>query len=116
MDKVFIKNLLVGGIIGVYEWEREQQQDILINIVIDVNLRKAGASDNIRDCIDYNALAQKLIAHTETVQRLTVEALANDLAQICLLEPEAEVVQVRVEKPGALLSIVRGGQEGTLIE
>jgi FolB domain-containing protein len=102
MDKVFIKNLLVRGIIGVYDWERQQPQDILINIVIDVDLQEAGESDDIQDCIDYDALGQRVILHTENIQRLTVEALANDIAEICLMEPQAESVMVRVEKPGAV--------------
>lgn len=113
MDKVFIKDLLVRGIIGVYEWEREQPQDILINIIIEADLQKAGESDDIQDCIDYDALAQKVAAHAKSVRRLTVEALANDIAQICLSEPLAESAQVKVEKPGAVLSAASVGVEIT---
>ena len=102
MDTVFITDLLVRGIIGIYDWERQQPQDILINIAVKVDLQPAGKSDDIADCIDYAALAQKVVAHAETVQRLTVEALANDIALICLAESGAESVKVRVEKPGAV--------------
>jgi FolB domain-containing protein len=102
MDKVFIKDLLVRGIIGVYDWERQQPQDILINLVIDADLQKAGESDNIQDCIDYDALTRQVTLHVENAQRFTVEALANDIAEICLLEPKTRVVTVRVEKPGAV--------------
>jgi len=102
MDTVFITDLLVRGIIGVYDWERQQPQDILINIVVDVDLQPAGESDDIMAGIDYVVLTRKVVAHAETAQRLTVEALANDIALICLDEPGAESVKVRVEKPGAV--------------
>lgn len=90
------------GIIGVYDWERQHPQDILINIAVKVDLQPAGETDDIAKCIDYAALAQKVIDHAKTAQRLTVEALANDIARICLAEPGAESVRVRVEKPGAV--------------
>lgn len=102
MDKVFIKDLLARGIIGVYDWERKQPQDILINITIEADLQRAGQTDDIQDCIDYDALARKIRAHVESIQRLTVEALANDIANICLEEPKAQKVKIRVEKPGAV--------------
>jgi FolB domain-containing protein len=102
MDKIFIKDLLVRGVIGVYDWERQQPQEILINIVVDVDLQPAGRTDDVQASIDYDLLSQKVITHAEAVQRLTVEALANDIANICLSDPRAERVLVRVEKPGAV--------------
>lgn len=102
MDRVFIKDLLARGIIGIYDWEREQPQDILINITIEADLQRAGQTDDIQDCIDYDALARKVLTHVESIQCLTVEALANDIANICLEEPKAQKVQIRVEKPGAV--------------
>lgn len=102
MDKVLIKDLLVRGIIGINDWEREHPQDILMNIEIEVDLSKAGASDNLEDSINYRTVAKRVIAHAETAKRFTVEALAEDLATICLDDPSAQAVRVRVEKPGAL--------------
>ncbi|MCL5428688.1 MAG: dihydroneopterin aldolase [Chloroflexi bacterium] len=102
MDKILIKDLLVRGIIGINDWERENPQDILINIEIEADLSEAGASDNIEDSINYRTLTKRVIAHAESANRLTVEALAADLAAICLEEPGAQKVRVRVEKPGAL--------------
>lgn len=102
MDKILIKDLLARGIIGINDWERENPQDILINIEIEADLSRAGASDNIEDSINYRTLTKRVIAHAETANRLTVEALAADLAAICLEEPNTQKVRVRVEKPGAL--------------
>ena len=102
MDKTFIKDLLVRGIIGIRDWEREKVQDILINITVFSDTSRAAETDDIAYCVDYSALAKKIQTHAETAGRLTVEALANDLAKICLQEKEVQKVIVRVEKPGAI--------------
>ena len=102
MDKTFIKDLLVRGIIGIRDWEREKPQDILINVTIFSDTTRAGETDDIAYCVDYSALAKKVQKHAETSARLTVEALANDLAKICLQEKSVQKVIVRVEKPGAV--------------
>lgn len=102
MDKVIIKDLLARGVIGINDWEREQPQDILLNIVLMTDTRRAAETDSIEDCVNYRTLAKLALKHAETAQRLTVEALANDLARICLEQPGVERVIVRVEKPGAV--------------
>ncbi len=102
MDKIIVKNLIARGIIGVNDWEREKPQEIKINLVLFADLRRAGESDDLNDSVNYRTIAKKAQEHAETAQRLTVEALAADLAKICLAEPGVQKVQVRVEKPGAV--------------
>lgn len=102
MDKVIIKDLVARGIIGVNDWEREQPQEIVINIVAFADTRRAAETDAIDDCVNYRTLAHKARACAETAARFTVEALANDLAKICLAEEGVARVMVRVEKPGAV--------------
>ncbi len=102
MDRIFIKDLLVRGIIGVNDWERESPQDILINIILFTDIRKGGKSDDIFDCVNYRTVAKAVQNHVEASQRFTVEALATDIAEICLSFPNVEKVCVRVEKPGAV--------------
>jgi FolB domain-containing protein len=102
MDKTFIKDLLVRGIIGVHDGEREKPQDILINITAFTDTRRAAETDSLADCVDYSALAKKVQAYAETAARFTVEALANDLAKLCLEQRGIKKVIVRVEKPGAV--------------
>jgi FolB domain-containing protein len=102
MDKVIIKDILARGIIGVNDWEREKPQDILINIIIYTDLREQAAQDNILDGIDYSKVTKQVIQHAETAGRYTVEALAEDIAQICLDDPKVIKTTVRVEKPGAV--------------
>ena len=102
MDKVIIKDLAARGIICVNDWERDQPQEILINITVFTDTRRAAETDNIEDCVNYRTLAKKVQAHAEAARRLTVEALANDLAKLCLQEKLVQKVIVRVEKPGAV--------------
>lgn len=102
MDQVFIRDLSVRGIIGIHDWERQVRQEIIINLSLFGDFSKASESDQIEDCINYQSLAEKIAAHAESAQRFTVEALAADLADICLAEPNVHKVRVRVEKPGAI--------------
>jgi len=102
MDQVFIKDLVARGIIGINAWERETPQEILINIVLFADLRRVGESDDLRDGVNYRTVAKKALACAESAHRFTVEALAADLARLCLEEPGVEKVRVRVEKPGAV--------------
>jgi FolB domain-containing protein len=102
MDKIIIRDLIARGIIGLNDWEREKPQEILINIELLVDLRGAGESDDLQDSVSYSTIAKRAQAHAETAGRLTVEALANDLARICLEYPGVNGVRVRVEKPGAV--------------
>ncbi len=102
MDQVLIKDLLARGVIGITDRERTRPQDILINVVLFTDIRQAGESDAIEHCVDYSLVAKKLLEHAETIQRHTVEALATDLARICLEQPGVQGVRMRVEKPGAV--------------
>lgn len=115
-DHIIIKDLLLRGIIGINDWEREVEQDILINIRLTADLSQAGATDSIEDTVNYRTITKAIIAHVESSQRFTIEALAEDLAGICLAEDGVQQARVRVEKPGALrfarsvgVEIVRSG-------
>ncbi|HPS41530.1 MAG TPA: dihydroneopterin aldolase [Anaerolineaceae bacterium] len=102
MDRILISDLLIRGVIGISEKEREQPQDILVNITIFADIARAGSSDDVNDSVNYRTVAKKVLAHTETIKRYTVEALASDIAALVLAEPGVLGVQVRVEKPGAV--------------
>ena len=98
MDKIIIKNLVARGILGVTEWERKEPQDILINIELFGDLRKSGDSDKIADTINYETISEKTLKIGATGHRQTVEALANDIAKMCLEHKLIKSVVVRVEK------------------
>jgi FolB domain-containing protein len=102
MDKIFIKDLLLRGIIGINEDERVNKQDIVINITIFADTRKAAVTDDIADAVNYRTITKRIIEHVEGSADFLVEKLVNDIARIILTEFAAERVIVRVEKPGAL--------------
>lgn len=111
MDKIIIKDLSARGIIGVHANERKQPQEIVINIILFTDTAKAGQSDDIADTVSYSLISKKVRAHAESVQRFTVEALAEDIAGICLGDPGVKKVQVRVEKPRAIRFAASAGVE-----
>lgn len=102
MDQVIIKDLLVRGVIGITDRERQRPQDILINVVLYTDIARAAETDAIEDCVDYSLVAKKLFAHAESAGRNTVEALVSDLMRLCLEERGVLGARVRVEKPGAV--------------
>lgn len=103
MDKIFVKDLLVRGIIGINPEERIKLQDILINMVLYADTRDAARTDDIDKAVNYKSITKRIIEHVETSSDYLVEKLVNDIAEIILTEFNGvERVQVRVEKPGAL--------------
>ena len=78
------------------------QRKIIIHATIYTDTHPASISDDILDCVDYSDLSTKIRAHVERSARMTVEALANDLAGLCLQDPKVIRVIIRVDKPGAI--------------
>lgn len=102
MDKILIKDLLLRGIIGINPDERVNKQDILLNLVIFADIRKAAASDDIADAVNYKSITKRIIAHVEESPDYLVEKMVTDIARLVITEFGVERVQVRLEKPGAL--------------
>ncbi|MDF1500712.1 MAG: dihydroneopterin aldolase [Anaerolineales bacterium] len=101
-DQILIKDLLLRGIVGINDWEREKRQDILINITLTGDLSKAGQTDAIEDTINYRTITKRVIEMVENGEPYTVEHLAARIAEICLDAQGVLRARVRVEKPGAL--------------
>jgi dihydroneopterin aldolase/D-erythro-7,8-dihydroneopterin triphosphate epimerase len=101
-DQIQIKDLLLRTIIGINEEERRNRQDVLINIVLSADTRSAGASDDIKDAVNYRTITKRIIALVEGSQFYLVEKMAAEIAAICLDDPRVQRATVRVEKPGAL--------------
>lgn len=101
-DLIFIHDLTVHCVIGIQEWERLTRQEVRLQLELTTDTAAAGASDRIDQTIDYKVLTKQIIAHAEGSACLLVEALAEQVAAICLNHPLVAAVQVTVEKPGAL--------------
>jgi dihydroneopterin aldolase/D-erythro-7,8-dihydroneopterin triphosphate epimerase len=101
-DRIFIKDLMLRCVIGLGEEERREKQDVLINLILWADLRKASDSDSIKDAVDYSALKKRIITLVEGSQYHLAESLADRIASLCLEEAAVQQVQVTVEKPTAL--------------
>lgn len=102
LDRIHIRDLALRCIIGIYDDERREKQDIIINITLYADLRKAGRSDDVGDTVDYKVLKKKVIALVEQSSCLLIEHLAEQIAEICLADPRVMRVSVCVDKPAAL--------------
>ena len=113
MDRILIKDLMLRCVIGVNAEERRERQDVVINIVLETDLSRAGRSDDLADTTDYKALKKRVLSLVEGSQFLLVEALAERIAALGLEAPRVERAIVSVEKPGALRFARSGGVEIT---
>lgn len=102
LDQIHIHDLQLRCIVGVFEDEREDKQDLLINITLFADLGKACESDALEDTVDYKAVKKSIVAMVEASSFKLIERLAGEIANICLSFPQVEAVRVRIEKPGAL--------------
>ncbi|HGJ65455.1 TPA: dihydroneopterin aldolase [bacterium] len=102
LDKIHIRDLLLRCIIGVYDSERENKQDILINIILYADLSKACKTDNIDDTVDYKVIKKKIVNMVEASSFNLIERLAEKVADICLENHKVRKVNVIVDKAGAL--------------
>lgn len=103
MDRIIINDLAARCIIGVNEEERRQKQEVVINLTVFTDLRRAGRSDRIEDTVDYRQFRNEVLGLVERSRYHLIEALAEAVAEVCLSRPAVQQVQVRVDKPGALL-------------
>lgn len=102
LDRILIRDLTVRCIIGIYPEERREKQEVIINVLLEADLRAACRSDQIEDTIDYKGLKKRIVTLLETSSRFLIERMAEDIAELCLEEPKVERVIVSVDKPGAL--------------
>jgi dihydroneopterin aldolase len=113
MDIVYIRDLRIDTIIGIYDWEREVRQIISLDLEMATDIRKAAASDAIEDALNYKTITKRLVSYIENSDALLVERLAEEIAQIVMGEFDVPWVKLRLSKPGAL----RGSKDvGLIIE
>ena len=102
LDIVFIEDLRIDTIIGIYDWEREVRQTIALDIEMAADNRRPASTENIDDALNYKAVAKRLIAFTEDSQFQLVETLAERLAEIIMSEFGVPWVKLRLRKLGAV--------------
>jgi len=101
-DIVFIEDLRIDTIIGIYDWERETKQTIALDIEMEADNVKAASTENIDDALNYKAVAKRLISFTEESRFQLVETLSERLATIILDEFNVPWVKLKLSKLGAV--------------
>lgn len=104
MDKIFLKELKSEAIIGIFDWERQVKQTVLIDLEMSVDVRKAAASDSIEDTLNYKRVAKRLLEFIEQSSFHLVETLAEHIARVVIEEFHVQWVKVALNKPGAIRS------------
>jgi FolB domain-containing protein len=102
MDKISIRDLLSRCYLGVGDREREEKQEVVIQIEVYVDLQKAAETDRLQDTVDYRSLQEQVTDKVEASRFHLLEALASFIADTCLEHHRVEAVRVQVEKPSAL--------------
>jgi len=101
-DIVFIEDLRIDTIIGIYDWEREVKQTIALDIEMAADNVKPASSENIDDALNYKAVAKRLIAFTEESRFQLVETLAERLVEIIRTEFDVSWCRLKLSKLGAV--------------
>jgi FolB domain-containing protein len=101
-DRIIVSDLLLRCIIGFNDWEREKKQDLLVNLTLYTDMKRAGETDSPDDILNYRSITKDVIAYVESSDHYLVEALATAIARICVVDHQADRAIVNVQKPGAL--------------
>jgi len=102
MDIIYLRDLKIETVIGIFDWEREIKQTISFDLDMATDIRKAAASDAIEDTLDYKTLSKRIISFVEESSFQLVETLAEQVAGIILNEFNVSWVRVRLDKVGAI--------------
>ena len=102
MDIVFIRDLRIETVIGIYDWEREIKQTVVLDIEMSTDVRRAAATEDIVDAVDYKAVSKRLVGFVETSQFQLVETLAERCAEIIRKEFDVRWVRLTMNKIGAV--------------
>ena len=99
MDKIFLNDLKIDTIIGIYDWERETLQTLRFDLEMDWDISIAAASDDIADTLDYGAIAQSIVSFVEASSYQLIETLAEDICTLLLTNYPMPKVKLTLSKP-----------------
>ncbi len=101
-DSIFLRELKVETIIGVWDWERKIRQTVSIDLEMGADIRRAAKTDSIDDTLNYKAVSKRVQQFVADSEFQLVETMAEKIAEVVLSEFELPWIQVRVSKPGAI--------------
>lgn len=102
MDVVFIRGLEVDAVIGTYDWERQLRQRLVFNLELAADVRRAAASDEVADAVDYAAVAERVTEFVQTADARLVETLAERVANLIMAEFRVPWLRLELHKPRPL--------------
>ena len=102
MDKIFLSALNVECIVGIWEWERRVKQNVVIDIELAADIRRAAATDHIDSTVNYKNLAKRLLSFVGDSQYQLVETLTEKIAELIITEFRVPWVRVKLNKQGAI--------------
>ena len=105
MDIISLKGMQVECVIGVWKWERQTRQKVIINLDMAIDIRKAAASDELADTLNYKGVSKRISSFVTDSEYNLVESLAEKIATILLKEFSIPWCRVQVEKPAALRGV-----------
>jgi len=113
MDIVYIRELEIQTVIGIYDWERKIRQTVSLDLDMATDIRAAASTEDISNTLDYKAVSKRLIAYIGEAEFLLIETMAERVAELVLAEFPVNWLRLRVGKPGA----VTGARDvGVIIE
>jgi dihydroneopterin aldolase len=105
MDIIYLRDLRIDTIIGIYDWERRMKQTIIIDLEMGTDIRKAANSDNIDDTLNYKAVAKRLLSYVGDSEFELVETLAEKIAEIIMTEFKVPWLRLSLNKKGAVRNV-----------
>ncbi|MEH6389270.1 dihydroneopterin aldolase [Pseudomonas profundi] len=114
MDQIFINGLAVDAVIGVYDWERDIRQRLIVDLDMGWNIAPAAATDDLGATLNYAAVSQRITDYVSASSFGLVETLAERLAALIMQEFSVPWLRLRINKPGAVPGAAGG--VGVLIE
>ncbi|MFT5425646.1 MAG: dihydroneopterin aldolase [Gammaproteobacteria bacterium] len=102
MDTIFLRNLQIETVIGVFDWERKTKQAVFLDIEMATDVKKAAASDHIDDALDYKSISKSIISFVEKSEFQLVETLAERIAELIMTEYKVPWLRLSLNKKGAI--------------
>ena len=113
MDIIYLHDLKIERVVGIWEWERRIKQTVILDLDMATDIRRAAATDHIDDTLNYKAVAKRIIQYVGDSQFQLVETMAEKVAEILLSEFKLKWARVRINKRGAVRGV---GDVGVIIE
>ena len=102
MDRIFLSEMKIETTVGIWEWEKRIKQQVIIDIEMSADIKKAAATDQIEDTLNYKAVAKSVRKLVEESSFQLVETMAEKISELVIGEHNVSWVRVKVNKPGAI--------------